>query len=88
MHKGLHDLQRAVESFLGKKSVSVCFLRKAQRFLLVEDHVVRAALIYVADDKTGRVGADVDDRDSLHSVPVPSVCISGSFPVIDNHYSF
>ena len=51
--KRLHDLQRAVERFFGKQSVAFRLLRKPQHLLLIEDHIVGAAFVNVADDKAG-----------------------------------
>ena len=64
--KGLHDLKCTFESFFREIPVPVSFLCQTQGFLLVKDHVVRAAFIYMADDQPGRVGSDIDDCDSLH----------------------
>ena len=65
--EGLHGRQGQCEGRVVQPAFLCQALRKAQRLLLVEDHVIRAVAVDLADDQARRVRAYVDDGDSLHN---------------------
>ncbi len=64
--KAFHGFDGAAEGYFCKHVFFVDLLTQAQCFFLVIDHIISTILINMADNKPGRVGADVDNCDSLH----------------------
>ena len=64
--KALHGFQGGSKGCFRKHVLAIYLLAKTQGFLLVVNHVVSTVFINMTDDKARRVGAYVDDCDSLH----------------------
>ena len=64
--KAFHGFDGAAEGYFCKHVFFVDLLTEAQGFFLVIDHIISTILINMADNKPGRVRADVNNCDSLH----------------------